>query len=157
MSGWRRLAVVALCVLPCGAAAADLGRLFLSAAERLELDRLRQSAGANPSAAANVGASTGSESAVATAAPPRPAGSVTVNGYIVRSAGAPTVWVNGADAGGADLSALGVDSRRIRIDAAQVRLPRTDGSGTHLSLKPGQSFDADSQHVSDAYERRSQP
>ena len=156
MSGWRRLAVVALCVLPCLAAAAELGRLFLSAAERLELNRLRQSAGANPSAAANVGASMGSESAVGAAAPP-PAGSVTVNGYIVRSAGAPTVWVNGADAGGADLSALGVDSRRIRIDAAQVRLPRTDGSGTHLSLKPGQSFDTDSQHVSDAYERRSQP
>ena len=159
MNAPKRCAVIMLCALPALCAATELGRLFLSTAERAELDRQRQSASIVPTtsvtsttSSTRAGADDGSDHAQSGSG-----ATVTVNGYIARSAGAPTVWVNGADTTGTDLSDLGVDSRHLRIDAARVRLPRTDGSGGILMLKPGQSFDPSSNQVSDAYERSAQP
>lgn len=128
---------------------AELGRLFLSPAERAAIDTARQG---RASASANrvVVPSTASadESSVETA-PAMPAEAVTVNGYISRSAGAATVWVNGRDSAPGKLSAPGRDGRRVNV-------PLANGAG-QVALKPGQSFDPESHEVSDAYQQRPPP
>ena len=152
MSARRASLLVLLCLLPSLAPAAELGRLFLTPAERAELDRLRYVVPAPAMPAAPPTSTSASEPAESTL----PSTAVTVNGYIARSAGAPTMWINGADASASNLSELGIDGRRVRLDAARVRVP-LNANGGNVALKPGQSFDPISRQVSDAYERQARP
>ena len=152
MSARRASLLVLLCMLPSLAPAAELGRLFLTPAERAELDRLRHVTSVPTMPTAPSTSTSVSEPAV----PPPPSIAVTVNGYVARSAGAPTMWINGADASASKLSELGIDGRRVRLDAARVRVP-LNSSGGNVALKPGQSFDPISRQVSDAYERQARP
>jgi hypothetical protein len=126
--------------------ASELGRLFLSPAQRAAIDAVRHPSNTALVAApapGEAGAPTDASSAV-TAVPE----TVTVNGYVARSAGAPTVWVNGRDGAPGKLSAPARDGQRVRV-------PLANGAG-QIALKPGQSFDSESQQVSDAYEQRPQ-
>jgi hypothetical protein len=127
------------------ASAAELGRLFLGADERAAIDAARLGSAEMRQAGAKVQQDS-STVAGEPALPPAPATPVTVNGYIARSAGAPTVWVNGSDMAPGTLSAPARDGRRVRV-------PLGDGAG-QVALKPGQSFDPGSREVSDAYQHR---
>lgn len=132
-----------LCAV-CTAPAAELGRLFLTPAERQVIDAAL-AARHQP-----VGAAQSSQTTTAAredAAPATPSaqtqGPVTVNGYVARSAGPPTVWVNGSDAAAGRLSPPRADGRRVAVPLG----------ADQVSLKPGQSFDPDTRRVSDAYEQ----
>ncbi len=142
----RTLCLVVLLLVHGLASAGELGRLFLSPADRTAIDaarlRLKSAPGTQMS---------GPDEGASTARPPAlddPAETVTVNGYVWRSAGAPTVWINGRDAAPGKLSAPARDGQRVRVALAH-------GAG-QVALKPGQSFDSGSRQVSDAYEQRPQ-
>jgi hypothetical protein len=142
---------LALAVAATGEAA-ELGRLFLTPLERATLERLRAAPAPPVAATAEPEAAT---------EPPLPENlvldpletlpPVTVNGFVARSDGAATVWINGADALRADLSAIGVDARRLRIESRRVRVP-LPAAGGEVALKAGQTFDPASRRVSDAYD-----
>ena len=142
----RTLCLVVLLLVHGLASAGELGRLFLSPADRTAIDaarlRLKSAPGMQMS---------GTDEGASTARPPAldvPAETVTVNGYVWRSAGAPTVWINGRDTAPGKLSAPARDGQRVRV-------PLAHGAG-QVALKPGQSFDSGSRQVSDAYEQRPQ-
>lgn len=151
MSG-RALVLVLLWLVAAPLAAAELGRLFLTPAERAAVDRIRYAAPV-PAVEVTEQASDGAAQAAddAAAAPPGPA--VTLDGYVRRSAGPPTVWVNGTDSYRGNFAEQGVDARGLEVDAARVRLPRR-GVDAPLHLKPGQTFDPETARISEAYERR---
>lgn len=154
MSG-RVLGLILLGLSAAPLAAAELGRLFLTPAERAAIDRIRYAA---PVPAAEVEAPTpdaaGRHSDDAPATPVGPA--VTLDGYVQRSAGPPTVWVNGTDSYHGNFAEQGVDARGLEVDEARVRLPRR-GVDAPLRLKPGQTFDPETARISEAYERRERP
>ena len=148
--------LVALALLAAtDVATAELGRLFLSPAERDALDRARYAA---PVAAAETDLVAGDllsaevdDSAGAENRLPQPV--VTVDGYVSRSTGPSTVWVNGTDSHQGNFAEFGLDARGLRVEQARVRVPRRDGE-TPLLLKPGESFDPETAAISDAYQRR---
>ena len=143
----RLSALLLLTTLHGGAWGAELGRLFLSPADRIAIDLAHRGATVIVVAPDPLPDSAGMPTA--TTQDPASVAPVTVNGYIARSAGPATVWVNGSDAHGGSLSAAGRDGRRVRV-------PLGDGAG-QVALKPGQSFDPGSRQVSDAYEQRPRP
>jgi len=134
------------------AGAADLGRLFLGPGEREALDRARY------------------ESSVAAPpqpAPPRPAPleipeepalpaqPITLDGYVQRSGGPPTVWINGVDSYQGNLAEFGIEARELTLEQARVRVPRAGGDA--LRLKPGQSYDPEQARVTESWERAAMP
>ena len=140
----RLLCLGVLLLVHSWTSGAELGRLFLSPAQRsiiddarrgLNRERSQQSSAADDAAAA-------AQPSAATAATE----TVTVNGFISRSAGAPTVWVNGHSGAAGQLSPPARDGQRVRV-------PLANGAG-QVALKPGQSFNSQSRQVSDAYEQR---
>jgi len=135
--------VLLLLMLQGAATAAELGRLFLTPAERATIDAARQHAAEQGRVTPVMDPDL--EQATAAAALEAPAEPVTVNGYIARSAGAATVWVNGRDMAPGKLSAPARDGRRVNVPL---------GGGGQVALKPGQSFDPGSRQVSDAYQQR---
>lgn len=129
------------------ASGAELGRLFLSPAERAAIDAARQGV---ERARAMPGALTADHDETETSALlEAPAEAVTVNGYIARSAGAATVWINGRDGAPGKLSPPARDGQRVNVPL--------NGSGGQVALKPGQSFDPESRQVSDAYQQQRPP
>ena len=136
-------------------ATAELGRLFLSPSQRDALDRARYAA---PVTAIETEPAPGDMPGLEAddSAEPEnrlPERVVTVDGYVRRSAGPSTVWVNGTDSHQGNLAEQGLDARGLRLEQARVRVPRRDGE-TPLLLKPGESFDPETTHISDAYQRR---
>lgn len=117
--------LAALVSAPCGGQ--ELGRLFFSPAERAALDAQRRTGAVAPQ--------------VPSPAPMR------VDGYVVRSGAAPTVWVNGSTAG------PGSATDEVRIT------PGAQGSGevavsrrhdrTSRRVKVGNTLDAASGQVQD--------
>ena len=73
----RRVALACACLAACAAGAAELGTLFTTAEERARLDRLRRG-----------------EPAASTAGTV-PARTSVVTGYVKRSDGRNTVWIDG--------------------------------------------------------------
>ena len=117
---------------------AELGRLFLSAPERAELERVRQ--GGRPASVA------GDEAPVGEAAAPAQEGDnfIVLDGVVTRSGGGrPTVWLDGvAHTGRAPAVTLRQDG------GASLRIP----SGRQVRLKPGQSVDTFSGRVREGHE-----
>jgi len=74
-----RLALAAACLAAAAAGAADLGTLFTTPEERARLDRLRR----------------GDASAGEVASTPSRANAPVVTGYVKRSDGRNTVWIDG--------------------------------------------------------------
>ena len=138
------LAWLLLTSLPGVALGADLGRLFLSPTERAIIDAARH--GAAQAGDKSSAHSEGAVQARADAPPELPAEAITVDGYIARSAGASTVWINGRAGASGKLVVPAGDGQRVRV-------PLANGAG-QVALKPGQSFDPGSHQVSDAYEQR---
>ena len=132
--------------------AAELGRLFFSPAERVALERARH---AQP----EVSAEAAPEPEIAdvilepVADEPEITETVTVNGYVRRSNGPETVWVNGMDSFTGNFGELGIDSRGVRLEQQQVRVPLGE-SRRGILLKPGQAFDPIDDEITEAYEQQ---
>ena len=152
----RRL-LIAVCMLvslaPLSASAAELGRLFLSPAERAALERARH---ARPETEASVDteepvpiADIILEPVVSTEVS-KP---LQVNGYVSRSSGPATVWVNGMDSHQHNLGELGLDPDKVRLEKNAVRIQASENSAD-VRLKPGQTFDPASAEIHEAYEQK---
>ena len=140
-----RLSCLLLLLLMQGwACGAELGRLFLTPSQRTAIDDARRNLNREHDTTVVVQREGASADQPPTAV--LPAETVTVNGYVSRSAGAPTVWINGRDDAPGKLSPPAHDGQRVRV-------PLANGAG-QVALKPGQSFDPGSHQVSDAYEQR---
>ena len=116
-----RALLVAVLVLPCSARAQELGRLFFTPEQRAALDARRRARVPDKPAAVPIVASP----------------TTRVDGYVRRSQGPSTVWVNGATA---DEAVPGSDSR--------VSVPVGE-SGARVRLKPGQTLDRGTGEVRD--------
>ena len=103
------------------AGAEPLGRLFFSPAERSALDQARAQKSGGPAISAH--------------------GQVSLDGYVRRSSGKSTAWINSVpqheDAGPA-------------ANGVPIRLP----SGRQITLKPGQSYDPASGTIREGYQGR---
>jgi hypothetical protein len=147
------VAVAALSLIAAGAQAAELGRLFLTPQERAALDRARHAV------QAPVITQPEHEPEPIDVTPEAVRGHeapITVDGYVSRSGGPATVWVNGTDTFQGDLSEFGINAEHVEIETSRVRLP-IGAAETPVLLKPGQSFDPGANAISDAYERRDSP
>jgi hypothetical protein len=149
------LIVVVVTALTSSVSAAELGRLFFSPAERAALEQARRAQGDDETTLEGLGEvvevpSGGAEMEVAASE------RIRVNGYVSRSGGPETVWLNGLDSHQGNLAEIGIDANRIRLEGARVRVPAGIEAGGVL-LKPGQSFDPASGDVLDAYERDRSP
>lgn len=116
----RRLAAVLALAAPLAAAAAELGTLFHSPAERERLDRARR----------------GLPVGVANAAPQGPAA---VTGYVERSDGRNTLWIDGTPVPVAGRRAPGLfDPRKVEGTAPGLVVPsREPAPPSPASPKPG--------------------
>jgi len=124
----RALAALLLVLAPAVAAAQELGRLFFTPQQRYALDeRRRARLPDKPSAAA-------------VAAP------VTrVDGYVERSGGPPTVWINGDP-----LGESAPEAPRINTQTPSGSVSITVGeSGARTRLKPGEALDRGTGEVRD--------
>lgn len=144
----RRLLILLLFIAPIGTFAADqpLGRLFLTPAERTSLDLVRKNSKPpekiidpdDPEAAASA----------AENAPPVVPPVVTVHGFVKRSDGKGTVWVNGQPVE-EKASTKGIEVGRMPGNTNQVPI-RLPGTGQTVRLKAGQSFDPASGKMADS-------
>ncbi len=127
----RRLPLLALAVLlvlpaaPC--AAQELGRLFFTPEQRDALDARRKARVPDKPAAAEVAAPT-----------------LRLDGYVKRSGGRSTVWVNG------ESISEGTSAGSPRIDSGDSRVSVTVGdSPARVQLKPGEVLDRGNGEVRD--------
>jgi hypothetical protein len=123
MSARMRVVLLCLgCLCATGAAAQDLGRLFFTPEQRQALDARRKARVPDKPAA--------------TAAAP----TIRLDGYVKRSSGRSTVWVNGEPT---------EDAPRIPPSSdGRVSVNTGDGAG-RVGLKPGESVDRGSSDVRD--------
>ena len=117
------LALVLL--LPGAAPAQDLGRLFFTPEQRSALDARRRARVPDKPAAAPVVASP----------------TTRLDGYVKRSGGPSTVWVNGE-------SVTEGTAQAPRIGGNEVSVPVGDG-GSRVRLRPGEVLDRGSGEVRD--------
>jgi hypothetical protein len=124
---------------------APLGRLFLTPAERASLDVVRQNS-KPPEKIVKAGDGVDDEEkASAASAPPAALPIVTVHGYVKRSDGKGTVWINGKPVQEKD-STKEVEVGRMRGDTNQVQI-KLPSTGQTVNLKAGQSYDPASGRV----------
>ena len=138
------IALVGLGLLSPGIRADDLGRLFTTPEERQMLEALRN----QPRRAEAPPEPLEPE---APAPKPPPLQSVRVDGFVSRSRGNNTVWINGTNSLTGDLRSHQVDVnvRGIRGQTVPVRV---QNSPVGVGLKPGQSFDPSDSRVVDLYQ-----
>ena len=126
----KRLAIaLALGLAPALAAAQDLGRLFFTPQQRGALDERRRARVPDRPEAATA------------------ATSVTrVDGYVQRSGGPSTVWINGDPLGESAPEAPRIDSRHLPSGSVSITIGE---SGARARLKPGQALDRGTGQVHD--------
>lgn len=134
MSRWLILFVSCLPVFAMAAEPVPLGRLFLTPAERAALDTIRQNSRPPEKIVTPGNASEEDETAASPTAPPV----VTVQGYVKRSDGKGTVWING-QAVQEKSATKDVEVGRLQgnTNEVQIKLP---GAGQTIKLKAGQSY-----------------
>lgn len=119
-------------------AAAEMGRLFFTPAERAKLDELRANA-------KSVDITDLQQPETVIQAPPS---DISVQGYVKRSDGKKsTIWVNGQPVQ-EDSSGVGVEVGKIQSGSNQVPLT-LPGSGKSVKLKAGQTYDPASDQVTE--------
>ena len=124
----RALAGFALVLAVQGACAQELGRLFFTPEQRATLDARRKARVPDTQAVAVVASPT-----------------TRVDGFVRRSDGPATVWVNGEP-----LGVEGPDGPRISRRGNDERVSISVGDGSvRFSLKPGQVLDRGNGEVSD--------
>ncbi|MGH6830379.1 MAG: hypothetical protein ACREDG_04425 [Methylocella sp.] len=136
--------IVGLGLLSPGIRADDLGRLFTTPKERQMLEALRH----QPRRAEAPAEPLEPE---ALAPEPPPVQSVRVDGFVSRSRGNNTVWINGTNSLTGDLGSQQVDVnvRGIRGQTVPVRV---QNSPVGVGLKPGQTFDPSASRAVDIYQ-----
>jgi hypothetical protein len=144
-----RLLILLLYCLPslAMADATHLGRLFLTPAERTALDIVRLN-NKPPEKIIKAGEKSENEQDD-TAEAPSPPPVVSVHGYVKRSDGKGTVWVNGQPVQ-EKVATKDIEVGRLRgnTNQVQIKLPAT---GQTINLKAGQSYDPASGKVVDSY------
>lgn len=125
----------------CAAEAAPIGRLFSTPAERTALDRLRQT-GEQPIAV--------DDKPAAIVAPPEPVTEqITLDGFVRRSSGKGTTWINQIPRNEQEISqGIRVRQQLSKPPAVSIWLP----SGKRIDLKAGQTFDGVSGKVSEVFD-----
>jgi len=130
----KRALPMALLLCFCGsagtAAGQDIGRLFFTPEQRSALDARRKARVPDKPSAAPIVASP----------------TTRLDGFVRRSGGRSTVWVNGEALGEVGPDAPRID--RSRSTDARVSIPVGD-SGARAALKPGQVLDRGSGEVRD--------
>ena len=124
------------------ALAEDLGRLFFTPEERLELDRLRkQNNEPEPLEELVIDVVPEPE------AEPQPEvpdiGGITVNGLVYRKGGRSTAWVNNANSYEGDLANryIRIEAKNIKPDDVEIIIPASDKK---LNLKVGEFYEPES-------------
>jgi len=125
----RALLVFAFVAGTAPAAAQDIGRLFFTEEQRAALDARRRARVPDRPAAPAVTSPT-----------------TRVDGYVRRSGGPSTVWVNGESQGVEGQDAPRIESGRRE---GRVSVPVGDGGGVRFSLKPGQVLDRGTGEIRD--------
>ncbi len=120
----KALLMVLALVVPGVAAAQELGRLFFTPEQRATLDARRKARVPDKPAAAVVASPT-----------------TRLDGYVKRSRGPSTVWVNGE-------SVTEGTPEAPRIGSSEVSVPVGDG-GARVRLKPGEVLDRGTGEVRD--------
>ena len=125
----RALVFCLLVAATAPVAAQELGRLFFTEEQRAALDARRRARVPDKPVAPSVASPT-----------------TRLDGYVRRSDGPSTVWVNG--------ESVGVEGRDApRIESGQrdgrVSVPVSEGRGARFSLKPGQAIDRGTGEVRD--------
>lgn len=133
------LLLAAVLSAPAAAPAAQLGRLFTTAQERAELERLRRAPPPAPAAAPQ-------PAPVAVRAPAPEVPRVTVNGVVRSTRGRGVAWVNGMSTLDADFAAQHFDVDVSRHGKVTIRTP---GDRPDVDLAPGQSFEPDPGRIVD--------
>ncbi|MBI2801205.1 MAG: hypothetical protein HYX63_13160 [Gammaproteobacteria bacterium] len=135
----------------------DLGRLFFTPSERAALDAARAAAAEiPPSTPAITPAEMATVPEPGTTVPIPPPAPVTLNGFVKRSRGPSTVWLNGSTEDARAATMPGDARRAARLHGNAIEFAATREQGA-LSLKPGQTFAPDEQIVRDAFERVAPP
>lgn len=143
MKQWPIL-LLSLPMLAMAAEPAPLGRLFLTPGERAALDTIRQN-NRPPEKIITPGTVTTGENEESTRSPAAPV--VTVHGYVKRSDGKGTVWVNGQPLQEKSIANnIEIGKLQGNTNDVQIKLPST---GQTVKLKAGQSYDPGSGKVAD--------
>ena len=124
----RSLVALALVLAPAIAAAQELGRLFFTPQQRSALDERRRARVPDKPTAAAVAAPV-----------------TRVDGYVQRSGGPSTVWINGDPLGESAPEAPRIDSR---TPSGSVSITVGE-SGARTRLKPGEALDRGTGEVRD--------
>ena len=132
-----RLAAAIVLMLGAGTAAAELGRLFFTPAQRATLDTMREK---------NIGKEAVSEKEPA---PPLPQ-NVTLDGVVRRSDGKNTVWLNSRAVTAPKAGGIGVSTRK-NDNRVRLNVPE---SGRSIDLKVGQTAEIVSGTIAENYSRR---
>jgi len=129
---------------------ADVGRLFFSKSERAAFERARRAVETEPGVKP---VETLPEMAPDIVEPEpeliRPV--ITVDGYVRRSDGEATVWVNGENNYDGDLARSYIDPAATRLRGTRVTVVPVDTAAAVL-LKPGQSYDPNAATATDLYQ-----
>ena len=129
------------------AAAEDLGRLFLTPDERERLDRARQGTAeiveARPRERRQIVTQQEEE------APQVPL--IMVNGFVQRSDGTTTAWVNGMNTIDGDFASEYIAVETPAVGSNHVRI-RTPAHMPDVDLMPGQAYEPSAQQVLDSYQ-----
>lgn len=141
-----RLLVIILLAQAGAAAAADLGRLFFTPAQRVTLDNARKQ-----NIRIEIG-NDGSEPQQQQAAAPVPQ-NMSVNGLVRRSDGKSTVWVNDRPVGDTGAGGIKVVPGKTG-DRVKITVP--DGSRT-VDLRVGQTAEILSGRIEEGYARQATP
>lgn len=135
MKRWLVLLISCLPILAMAAEPLSLGRLFLTPAERATLDIVRQNSRPPEKIVTPNNATEDEESIADVVAPPV----VSIQGYVKRSDGKGTVWVNGQPVQEKSASKdFEVGRLQGNTNDVPIKLPST---GQTVKLKAGQSYD----------------
>lgn len=121
---------VSLLVLAPAAQSQEVGRLFFTPDQRATLDARRKARVPDKPAAAAVVASPVTR----------------IDGYVTRSGGPPTVWINGESVPENAPEAPRIDSGRAASGSVSISVGE---SGSRVRLKPGESLDRGNGEVHD--------
>lgn len=127
---------------------AEVGRLFFTPAERAALERSRRQAQEAPTVAPEA---LPQLPVVSETPPDEVLPVITVNGYVKRSGGESTVWVNGENSYDGGAAAGPIDPRAARIRGQRIAVV-PGGTQPPVLLKPGQAYDPRSATTADRYE-----
>ncbi|MFT4581325.1 MAG: hypothetical protein ACI915_005608 [Gammaproteobacteria bacterium] len=141
--------IIVLAVM-CDAAVADIGRLFFTPQERAAFDKMRQTQAAGPAEKPpEIPADMVIEGFATEPEPLKP--TITIDGFVRRSNGRTTLWVNRENSYDGNLSASQIEAHTTHMHGSKIHLTPL-GEDLRVRLKSGQSYDPNTMTVTDVYE-----